>query len=130
MSAQKAYASQLSLPTPDAPVRASLAAGVAIAFGLKQIAKISTAKFKGSAPTPAKPSGGGGGSGGSSSSSRDSGRATPNFSLFGTQNAGGEVAAGGGANTTNNISVQSTVSVEEINSVQNKVATIERRNTL
>jgi hypothetical protein len=64
-SATAAYASQLTIPTPDAPIRASIAAGVAIAQGLAQIAVISKTKFEGggtpsSAPTP----GGAGGLGG------------------------------------------------------------------
>jgi len=50
-SAQKAYESQLSIPTPDAPVRASIAAGIAIAGGLlnvKKILSVKTEKSKGS----------------------------------------------------------------------------------
>ena len=50
-SAQKAYESQLSIPTIDAPVRASIAAGIAIAGGLlnvKKILSVKTEKSKGS----------------------------------------------------------------------------------
>ena len=43
-AAQKAYASQLSIPTPDAPVRASIAAGIAIAQGLARAIQISKQK--------------------------------------------------------------------------------------
>lgn len=39
-NASKAYASQLSVPTPDAPIRAKIAAALAIAQGLAQVAKI------------------------------------------------------------------------------------------
>ena len=49
-SAQKAYESQLSIPTIDAPVRASIAAGIAIAGGLlnvKKILSVKTEKSKG-----------------------------------------------------------------------------------
>jgi len=46
-SATAAYASQLTIPTPDAPVRAAVAAGVAVAFGLAQVASIARTKFKG-----------------------------------------------------------------------------------
>jgi len=56
MAAQAAYASQLAIPTPDAPVRASIAAGIAIAQGLARVAIISKQQFNGS--------GGSGGSGG------------------------------------------------------------------
>ena len=44
LAAQKAYTSQLAIPTPDAPVRAGVAAGVAIAQGLARVAKIATVK--------------------------------------------------------------------------------------
>ena len=40
-AAQQAYASQLTIPTPDAPVRAAVAAGVAVAQGLARVLAIS-----------------------------------------------------------------------------------------
>lgn len=43
-AAQAAYASQLSIPTPDAPVRASIAAGIAIAQGIARAVQISKQK--------------------------------------------------------------------------------------
>lgn len=47
-AAQKAYSSQLAIPSPDAPVRAAIAAGVAIAQGLARAAAIaSTPAFAG-----------------------------------------------------------------------------------
>ena len=63
-SAQGAYLSQLSIPTPDAPIRAKIAAGVATAVGLANVAAIAAQKFEytGSAPT-SNSSGGGGGIG-------------------------------------------------------------------
>jgi len=64
LSAQKAYASQLSIPTPDAPVRAAIAAGVAIASGLARLAVINSQQFKESGT--ASGGGGGGASGGGS----------------------------------------------------------------
>lgn len=54
-SATAAYASQLSIPTPDAPIRASIAAGVAIVAGLANVKKIASQEFGGGS------SGGGGG---------------------------------------------------------------------
>lgn len=60
LSAQKAYASQLSIPSPDAPVRAAIAAGVAIASGLARLAVINSQKFQSSGQA----SGGGGSAGG------------------------------------------------------------------
>lgn len=59
-SATGAYASQMSVPTPDAPVRAAIAAGLAVAAGLAMVAKIQSTQYS---------SGGGGGGGGSSPSS-------------------------------------------------------------
>lgn len=58
-AAQSAYASQMAIPTPDAPVRAAIAAGFAIAQGLAKVKAIASQKFESSS------SGGGGGGGGS-----------------------------------------------------------------
>mgnify|MGYP003148630455 CR=1 FL=1 len=64
-AAQGAYLSQLSIPTPDAPIRAKIAAGVATAVGLANVAAISAQKFQYSGTTAPSPSGGlGGGIGG------------------------------------------------------------------
>lgn len=61
LSAQQAYQSQLTIPTPDAPVRAAVAAGVAIASGLANVKNILAVKVPGQ---------GGGASGGTGSPSR------------------------------------------------------------
>jgi hypothetical protein len=58
LAAQGAYRSQMAISTPDAPVRAAVAAGIAIAQGLARVAIISKQQFKGSGGAP---SGGGGG---------------------------------------------------------------------
>ena len=58
LAAQGAYRSQMAILTPDAPVRAAVAAGIAIASGLARVAIISKQQFKGSGGAP---SGGGGG---------------------------------------------------------------------
>jgi len=47
-SATKAYESQLTIPTPDAPIRAALAAGVAVATGLANVKAILAVKVPGS----------------------------------------------------------------------------------
>ncbi len=58
-AAQKAYNSQLTVPSPDAPIRAAVAAGVSIAQGLARVAAIRKTTFDGGGGgTP----GGGGGS--------------------------------------------------------------------
>jgi uncharacterized membrane protein YgcG len=54
-AAQSAFASQMAIPTPDAPIRANIAAAIAIASGLARVAVIAKTKFE---------SGGGGASGG------------------------------------------------------------------
>lgn len=56
-AASSAYASQMAIPTPDAPIRAAVAAGIAIASGLARVAVIAKTKFQGGGT----PSGGGGG---------------------------------------------------------------------
>lgn len=46
-SATAAYNSQLAIPTPDAPIRAAIAAAAAVAAGLVNVAKIKAQKFEG-----------------------------------------------------------------------------------
>lgn len=46
-AAQQAYASQLAIPSPDAPIRAAVAAGVAIAGGLANVKSILSIKVPG-----------------------------------------------------------------------------------
>tara|TARA_E500000331_G_C17249635_1_gene710542 strand:- start:600 stop:2531 length:1932 start_codon:yes stop_codon:yes gene_type:complete len=60
-SAQGAYLSQLSIPSPDAPIRAKIAASIATATGLANVAAIAAQKFK--SPSKQKPSEEGGGGG-------------------------------------------------------------------
>lgn len=72
-SATKAYESQLSIPTPDAPIRAALAAGVAVASGLANVKAILAVK------TPSR--GGGGGGGGQRTSAPKA--QTPQFNVVG-----------------------------------------------
>jgi predicted pyridoxine 5'-phosphate oxidase superfamily flavin-nucleotide-binding protein len=83
-SALKAYASQLSVPTPDAPFRAAAAAAVATALGLAQVAMISKQQFLGSAS--ASPAGLGGAAGGGG------GVQAPDFNIVG-QSASNQIAA-------------------------------------
>lgn len=60
-NATSAYASQFTpIPTPDSPIRGGIAAGIAVAAGLANVAKISQQKFEGGGSV-----GGGGGGGGS-----------------------------------------------------------------
>lgn len=52
VAAQGAYKSQMALTTPDAPIRAAIAAGVAIAQGLARVAAIKATQYNSpSAPT-------------------------------------------------------------------------------
>ena len=62
MAAQSAYASQMSIPTPDAPIRATIAAAAAIAAGIARVKKIEQTKFEAKGI-----SGGAGGGGGNPS---------------------------------------------------------------
>ena len=61
-SANKAYLSQLSVPSPDAPVRGAIAAGVAVVAGLANVAKIAKTQYDGGSSSTPPSSGGGGGS--------------------------------------------------------------------
>jgi hypothetical protein len=51
LAAQGAYRSQMAISTPDAPVRAAVAAGIAIAQGLARVAIISKQQFNGTGGT-------------------------------------------------------------------------------
>lgn len=73
LAAQGAYASQMAIPTPDAPFRAVLAAGLAIASGLKNVQSIIDVQT---------PNGGGGGSAPSAETPR-----APTFNVVGTSAA-------------------------------------------
>lgn len=77
-SATGAYQSQMTIPTPDAPIRAAVAAGIAVASGLAQVAKIRATKFDGGGPPPSTGGGGGGGGLGGGSASVQSGSPTFN----------------------------------------------------
>ena len=82
-SAVSAYQSQfLPLPDPTSPIRGAIAAGIAVAAGLGNVAKIASQKFEGSGSISASatPSGGGGGGAGG-------GVVAPNFNLVGNAQA-------------------------------------------
>lgn len=75
-SATAAYASQIIPGDPTSPVRAAIAAGVAIAAGLVNVAKIASQKFEG---------GGSSGGGGTPSGAGGGGEmVAPNFNVIGT----------------------------------------------
>lgn len=75
LAAQGAYRSQMAISTPDAPVRAAVAAGIAIAQGLARVAVISKQQFNGGGSTS-------GGSGGGSVPSANSGTQAPSPANF------------------------------------------------
>lgn len=93
VSAQKAFNSQLTA-TPDSPIRAAIAASVAVAGGLARVAAISAQKFNADSPstsTPSTPSAAGGGGGGGSQPIQ-----APQFNIVG-QSGTNQLAAGIGA---------------------------------
>ena len=57
-AAQGAYKSQMTIPDPSAPIRAAVAAGIAIAQGLARVAAISKTQFSSTSSTTPPPSGG------------------------------------------------------------------------
>ena len=76
-AAQKAYASQLAIPTPDAPIRAQVAAGIAVATGLAKVAAIKSQQFSGGGGGGAAAGGGAVGGGGVQSVGVDVGSLVP-----------------------------------------------------
>jgi len=76
-AAQKAYASQLAIPSPDAPIRAQVAAGIAVAAGLAKVAAIKSTQFSGGGSTGGAGGGGGVPGGGTQSIGVDVGTLVP-----------------------------------------------------
>ena len=119
-AAQGAYASQLSIPSPDAPIRASIAAGIAVANGLVNVAKIAQTKFESKSVT---------GGGGSSSPSIGGAGASvsggaPSFNLFGQGNALDEAKSAKSQEMTQQIEVKAVVSETEVTNTQKKINNI------
>jgi len=81
LAAQGAYRSQMVISTPDAPVRAAVAAGIAIAQGLARVAIISKQQFNGSGGA----SGGGQGSGSVPQAGATTAPSPANFAFVGNQ---------------------------------------------
>lgn len=81
-SATGAYQSQMVIPSPDAPIRAAIAAAAAVTAGLVQVNNIRKQTFDGG--------GGGSGGGGSASAGAGAGSASsaPAFSITNNQNIG------------------------------------------
>lgn len=75
-SATAAYASQFVPPEPTSPVRGGIAAGLAVAAGLVNVAKIASQKFEGG--------GSAGGGSAPSSAGGGGGMVAPNFNVVGT----------------------------------------------
>jgi hypothetical protein len=91
-SASAAYASQMAITTPDAPIRAAVAAGIAVASGLAQVAKIRATKFDGGGSPSPSTGGGGGGGGGSLGGGGGSQGGTPTFNPIDTSFLGNRPA--------------------------------------
>ena len=115
MAAQGAYRSQMAIPTPDAPIRGALAAGIAIASGLARLAKIKQTTFNTS--STANPSGNGGGSYNSPSINPTTNQQR--------QIVGNTTGATGNQTQTNDIKVY--VTETDISSRQGRVDEIRRR---
>lgn len=117
VAAQKAYASQMSVPSVDAPIRAAIAAGVAVASGLARVAAILRVDTSGGSVT-ATASGGGGGGSLDFSTQPNVGTSTQPSTLLNEQ---GQVI------NQNNDMRPMYVSVQEINDTNTNVRTAEQR---
>lgn len=80
LAAQGAYRSQMAISTPDAPVRAAVAAGIAIAQGLARVAIISKQQFNGGGGTS-----GNNGTGGVPQAGGTTAPSPANFAFVGNQ---------------------------------------------
>lgn len=79
-SAMKAYGSQIVVGDPTSIIRAKIAAGIATAFGLAQVAAIASTKFVPSATSAPAIGGRGGGAGGGAAPQ------APSFNIVGSSN--------------------------------------------
>ena len=84
LSAQKAYASQINPLDPSSIVRAQIAAGLAVAGGLANVAKIAKTQFNGGGGGGSSSGGGGGGSLGSGGGGAAMTSVTPSFNPLNT----------------------------------------------
>jgi ribonuclease BN (tRNA processing enzyme) len=112
-SAQKAYESQMALTTPDAPVRAGLAAGVAVASGLANVKRIMSVNAKGEKSSKGGSSGGGGGAL-SVSTTKLSEFQQSNFDAVGNETRRGENQATQNANAQSNTPVRAYVTASDV----------------
>lgn len=107
-SAVSAYQSQfLPLPDPTSPIRGAIAAGIAVASGLANVAKIASQKFEGGGSVSASSTPSGGGAGGTSSV------ISPNFNIVGNAQATNPLAGLG------NQPIQAYVVSGEVTTAQN-----------
>jgi hypothetical protein len=119
-----AYKSQLALGTPEAPIRAKIAAATATAAGLANVANIAKQQFN--------PQGGGSASGASPATGGEVGLANPQqqIQLFGQVNEGSEIFAQNTTAQATNITVTAQVVETDMTSTQNEVEGIQQLATL
>ncbi len=126
VSAQKAYNTQLALGDPTSPIRAKIAAGIAIAKGLVNIGNIKKTKF-GSTTTPSAGGGGGGGDVGGGVGGGAQAQATPNLELFGQANGLNTFFQAQGQEQQ---TVQAVISLDQFSTSKDKQAQIFENSTL
>jgi hypothetical protein len=119
-----AYKSQLALGTPEAPIRAKIAAATATAAGLANVANIAKQQFN--------PQGSGSASGASPATGGEVGLANPQqqIQLFGQANEGSEIFAQNTTAQATNITVTAQVVETDMTSTQNEVEGIQQLATL
>jgi hypothetical protein len=129
-SANAAFASQLVVGDVTSPARAAVAAGVAVAAGLVNVAKIVSTKFEAAKP-PGDTGGGGGGGGGLGSGGgavqggNQAPTSLPTFNLTGQTIGGASNMLGSGAGGGGQQPVKVFVTETDISSVQGKVNVIQ-----
>ncbi len=125
--AVSAFAGAMSLGPIAGPIVGGILAAAVAGLTAANIAKIKSTQYSSSSSA-----GGGGGSASvGSSSSSSSQQAQPQFNLFGQGNNANTVGPGAQQqNEPQQMNINSTVSVTEINSKQNKVKVIEERSVL
>jgi hypothetical protein len=129
-SANAAYASQIIPGDPTSPARGAIAAGIAVAAGLVNVAKIASTKFEankpadtggGPGPTPPTPPGGSAAEGGNQAPASG----LPTFNLTGQQIGGASNMLGNQTGGGGQAPVKVFVTETDISSVQGKVNVIQ-----
>lgn len=115
-AAQAAYASQLTIPDPSAPIRGAFAAAAAVASGLVKVKEIAKTKFEGGSASA--PSAGATQTAAPETQTREA-QAAPQLNLFGGGNQFNTASGAKSAESGQQFTVKAIVVADEMTAAQN-----------